>query len=412
MKKLLSIFLTLLLLLSFGAQNVQAQTNLVLWLPPFASGDDGALDKEFWTNALKPWAEEKNVNLTIEITPWGGYEEKYLTGFSSGKGPDVGYMYLEMYNDFIELGALAELSQYITDADKENYLYLDKGFVKGGQYAVPFVVGNARLMFFNMDILEKAGVTELPKTWDDFVATALKIKEANLPGVMPVAQEWADPAIGALNNIYYPYLWQAGGDLYNADGTKLALLDNDAAVRAAQFLYDLRHKHNVLPEESMALVGSELRNQFVAGNIAMASMAANSAALLDEAGIKWDFSPSLLDKTYGTWIAADSLIISDACQNKELAMDLVRFITSAPTMEKFHTELSKFPPITKDAKYLDNERFKELYSDATYMHTLPVADNSFKVMDTLYKNLQSMMLGDFTPEEAVQNTVEYFEHLK
>lgn len=68
------------------------KTDLLLWLPPFAAGDDGALDKEFWTETLAPWAAENNVDLTIEITPWGNYEEKYLTGFSSGEGPDVGYM--------------------------------------------------------------------------------------------------------------------------------------------------------------------------------------------------------------------------------------------------------------------------------------------------------------------------------
>lgn len=51
---------------------------------------------------------------------------------------------------------------------------------------------------------------------------------------MPFAGEWADPAIGALNNLYYPYLWQAGGDIYNEDGTKVALMDNDAAVKAAR----------------------------------------------------------------------------------------------------------------------------------------------------------------------------------
>ena len=163
------------------------KTDLLLWLPPFAAGDDGALDKEFWTETLAPWAAENNVDLTIEITPWGNYEEKYLTGFSSGEGPDVGYMYLEMFNDFIEMGALEPLDAYITDADRENYLYLDKGFIKGKQYTMPFIVGNARILYFNMDILEQAGVTELPATWQDLVDVAVKIKEAGLPGVMPFA---------------------------------------------------------------------------------------------------------------------------------------------------------------------------------------------------------------------------------
>ena len=62
-----------------------------------------------------------------------------------------------------------------------------------------------------------------------------QVKEANLEGVIPFAQEWADPAIGALNNLFYPYLWQAGGDIFNENG-EVALTENDAAVKAAQFL--------------------------------------------------------------------------------------------------------------------------------------------------------------------------------
>lgn len=385
------------------------KTDLLLWMPPFGTGD--SLDAEFWTTALTPWAEEKNVNLSIEITPWGNYEEKYLTGFSSGEGPDVGYMYLEMFNDFIEMGTLADVDSYFTQEEKENYIYYEKGFMKDGQYAIPFIVGNARIPYFNMDILEKAGVKELPTTWDELRETLLVIKNANLGDVIPFAQEWADPAIGALNNIYYPYLWQAGGDIYTEDG-KVALLNNSAAVEAAQFLYDLKFKDGVITEESLALKGTDLQAQFCEGRIAVASMDAKSGAILTEAGINWDFLPSFENKTKATWVASDALIVSSACENPELAADLVKYMTSAKVMSEFHSKIAGFPPITYDEEYNDNEAFREMYEkDTEFFHTLPVANGSFKVMDSLYKNLQLMMLGDLTPEEAIQKTVEYSESI-
>ena len=421
MKKLLSILLSIamvtLLLTGCGKTETTAssgaggsaptgeKTDMLLWLPPYATGGE-ALDQEWWTETLAPWAEENNVNLTIEITPWGNYEEKYLTAFSSGQGPDVGYMYLEMYNDFIDMGALEPLDAYFTEEEISNYLYYDLGNVKGAQYTLPFIVGNARILYFNMDILNEAGVTELPTTWQDLVDVCTQVKEANLEGVIPFAQEWADPAIGALNNLFYPYLWQAGGDIFNESG-EVALTENDAAVKAAQFLYDLRYTYEILPDESMSMTGNDIRDQFAAGNVAVASMSANVASIFDEAGINWDFVPSLEDETKATWIAADSLIMNAASENKELAASLMKHITSPAIMEKFHSELSAFPPISKGEKYLDNERFKDLYADDTYLHTLPVAPNSFKVMDSLYKNLQLMMLGDLTPEQAIQQTVDY-----
>ena len=381
------------------------KTDLLLWMPPYAT-DGEALDQQWWTETLAPWAQENNVNLTIEIIPWGNYEEKYLTAFSSGQGPDVGYMYNEMFNDFIDMGALEPLESYFSDEDTANYLYYDKGFIKGAQYALPFVVGNARVLFFNMDILNKAGVTELPTTWDDLANVCMAVKNANLDGVIPFAQEWNDSAIGALNNIYYPYLWQAGGDIFDSNG-KLALLNNDAAVKAAQFLYDARYTKGFLTEEGASLTANDVRDQFAAGKVAVALTGTNQAALYTKQGVNWDFVASLQDETKATWIASDSLILNSASQHKELAADLMKYITSTPIMEKFHSEVSAFPPINKDEKFLDDERFKPIYENSDTLHTLPVAPNSFKVMDSLYKNLQLMMLDELTPEEAIQQTVDY-----
>lgn len=413
LRRIASLTLTLMFLLGVlaasGASASAAKTDLLLWLPPFGTGD--SLDMEFWTKTLQPWADQNNVNLSIEITPWGNYEEKYLTGFSSGSGPDVGYMYLEMFNDFIDMGALEPLEGYFTPEETANYLYYNLGNVKGHQYTVPFVVGNARILYFNKDILAKAGVAELPKTWDDLVNMCLKVKDAKLDGVMPFAQEWADPAIGALNNIFYPYFWQAGGELYNEDGSRLTLGDGDAAVRAAQFLYDLKFKYQVLPEECMSMSGADVREAFCQGKVACASLSATNSKQLEEAKINYDFVPSLTDKRQAVWVAADSLIMNSACKNKDLAASLIKFITSPATMEAYHKEVSPFPPLNKDEPNVDNPRFAELYSDAAILHTLPVAPNSFKMMDTLYKNLQLMMLGQLTPEEAIRNTVEYAQSI-
>ena len=81
--------------------------------------------------------------------PWGNYEEQYLTGIISGEGPDVGYMYMEMITDFINMGAVDPLDDYLTDADKENFLYLSNGVINNQQYCLPIIVGNAVVMCYN-----------------------------------------------------------------------------------------------------------------------------------------------------------------------------------------------------------------------------------------------------------------------
>ena len=113
-----------------------------------------------------------------------------------------------------------------------------------------------------------------------------------------------------------------------------------------------------------------------------------------------------------TWIAADQLVLSNTCKNKELAFDLIRYITGAEVMTSFHADLASFPPISKSEPYQDNELFKEMYSDSEYLRTLPVAKGSLQVVDALYRNLQLMMLGDLSPEEAIQKTVDYANSIR
>lgn len=66
--------------------------SLDVWLPPLSANQD---DKEVWDKIMDGFEEENDVTVNVEIVPWGNYEEKYLTGITSGEGPDVGYMYME-----------------------------------------------------------------------------------------------------------------------------------------------------------------------------------------------------------------------------------------------------------------------------------------------------------------------------
>lgn len=379
-------------------------STLKVWMPPFGTQD--TLDKDFWEKTLKPFGEKNNANITLEIVPWGNYEEKYLTGITSGNGPDVGYMYMEMISDFIDMGALAPLGPYLTDADKNNYLYLDKGVIKGEQYCLPIVVGNPRILVCNMDILKKSGFTAPPKTWDEFIEMGKKIAKDS-PDKYPFLQEWADPAIGGLNSIFYPYLWQTGGDIFTTDGSAVRFND-EYGVKAAKFLYDLKFKHKILPDAATSMKGTDVKAAVLAGKVAMAVQGSTIAAELDKAGINWDYSTSLTDAKGGTFVAADSLVLISASKNKQLAAEAMKYMTSGPVMTSFHKDVSMFPPVGKDETYGDNPKLKRMYdNDSAYFHTLQPVKGSFKVYDNLYKNLQLMMLGQLTPEKALEDSATY-----
>jgi len=76
-------------------------------------------------------------------------------------------------------------------------------------------------------------------------------------------------------------------------------------------------------------------------------------------------------------------------------------------MTEYHKS-AQFAPIGKDEEYHDNPAFKSVYEeDGKSLHSLsPVKGNS-KISDTLYKNLQLMMMGEMQPEEVIKESVSY-----
>lgn len=378
--------------------------SLTIWVPPF--GTEDVSDQKFWEESLAPLSESSGAKISVEITPWDNYEQKYLTAIASKTGPDVGYMYMEMISDFIDMGALTPMDEYLTQADKDTYVYLDKGFIKGGQYMLPLSVGNVRVLFCNMDILNAAGITETPKTWDDLIKTCQAIKE-KCPDKDPILLPWGDGQ-SALNAVYYPPLLQAGGDFFDKDG-KLSITTPEA-LEAAQFLYDMKFKYDILPEKCTSMKASDTSEGFAAGTNAMVIMGNQNAAKYTTAGINWDYTASLMGKQRGTFSVADSLVLMSACENKELAMDAMRMMTSIPTMEKFHTDISQQAPINKGEKYLANPKFQSMFEeDKEILNVLPAVSGSAKVYDMLYKNLQLMIQGQLTPQQALDDTAKYAE---
>ena len=376
---------------------------LNLWMPTFASADGEITDEEFWTEKAKAFGEENDCEVSVEIVPWDSYEEKYLTGTTSDDGPDVGYMYMEMFYDYIDMGALVDVDEYFTDEEKENYIYYDLGNIQGGQYALPVVVGNPRILAANMDILKEAGIEKVPATWDELVSTCEAIKEKK-PDVAPLIQDWGNPHYGSLNEIYWPYFWSAGGEIVDEDGN--LTIDSDAGLEATEFLQKLR-EDGILPDSCTS--NDDTVEAFKNQSAAMVMIASSNLLKCD--GINWDFEPVLQGpKDAKTFVAADSLVMFEKCENKELAAKLMKYITSAEVMSDFHKRVSEQPPISKDEEYSGDERFANLFTEyADNFQSLPVFKGASSMYDTLFKNLQSMMLGEMSAKDVLKETTDYYD---
>lgn len=375
-----------------GCGTSASSEKLSLWMPPFASGSTS--DQAEWDKIVAGFEQKNDVDVEVSIIPWETFADKLLAGFSGGQGPDVVYMYNELIGDYLQQGALAPLD--LTGVDTSDYMYLDNGLIDGKQYSMPFMVGGARVLYYNKDLLAQAGVDEAPTTWDDFVDASEKLVDA---GITPLVQSWGDPAGGVLNDTFYEFLWQAGGDVLTEDGSAAAW-DSPEGLKAAQFLLELKEK-KILSDSALSTTTDQAIDQFASGNAAFFVQVDAEASTFDDAGINWGWIDSLQGERKGTFVATDSLVMSSGCSDQRLCQDLIVYLTSADQMKQFHS-WTDHGPINHSEE--SDSQFAALYQDSEILFSLPVAAGSPTGYNDLYTNLQQMLLGQKTPEQALKDS--------
>ena len=388
----------------------EGKEKLVVWSAPLTDHDADA-----WKPIFEKFEKENNCEIEFQIVPWDNYAEKYATAISAGEGPDIGYMYAEMFPQFIEMGAVEDLTPYLEKSGtSDNYLYLDDAKMMGGIYGLPIEAANPGVLYYNKDILEKLG-EKPPKTWDDFKRICEKAtKDTDGDGKIDqwgLAQGWGSKVFGSLNWNWYPYLWQAGGDIFN-DDLKSVKFNDKSGLEAAKFLKELQA---YVPEDSLSKDSNEMiESVFGPGKAAFTIMLSSAAtSVFDESfpDLNWGFVTGLEDKKAATFGAVDHLSLMSSAKNKELAYKLIQHMLSVESMTEFHKAIPR-APITKGEPYQGDERFKEMVeNDKNVYRPLVVGPHGVEIYEYLWKELQTMISGDKTPKQALDDAAKYSNDL-
>ncbi|MBL7157403.1 MAG: extracellular solute-binding protein [Candidatus Omnitrophica bacterium] len=212
-----------------GKSEVPKEKEIVMWLvgSEQQARSINRIGEEFY--------KKTGIKVRCEALSWGEAHFKYLTAIAGSITPDIGTMGLTWGTEFGNLGAMTDLKKEFTEdisVIKEatfpgiwnSVTYKDK------VYGIPFDL-TVHVMYYRTDLIEKP-----PKDWDELTALLIKLK-AEGKGML---FDW-----GSLNWIGYSmFLWQAGGDYYNADYTKCAL-DTEEAARGMAFFASLYNKFGV-----------------------------------------------------------------------------------------------------------------------------------------------------------------------
>ncbi|OMI36529.1 sugar ABC transporter substrate-binding protein [Streptomyces sparsogenes] len=154
---------------------------------------------------------------------------------------------------FADTGGLVPLKKAGVSLDGLSPGAVSMGSFKGTAYGIARSV-NTLALFYNTDLLEKAGVTP-PTTWDELKVAAKKLTRGKTFGMAFSATPDADGVYQFL-----PFFWSAGGNE--------AHLDNGKGVEAVQLWKDLVTERSA----SSAVVTwnqQDVNDQFIAGRAAM-----------------------------------------------------------------------------------------------------------------------------------------------
>ncbi len=210
-------------------------------------------DKSVYTKVLNACGAAEGVTIQREAVPGDTLIAKVLQQSSSRTLPDVLMLDNPDLQQIAATGALSPLGDYGLNAEGYVKGVVDASTYQGKLYGLQPVTNTIGL-FYNKDILAKAGVTP-PKTWDELKTAAKKLTSGKQYGIA-----FSAPANYEGTWQFLPFMWSNGGDEKDIATPQVA--------QALQLWVDLV-KDGSASKSVVNWTQADVNDQFKAGNAAL-----------------------------------------------------------------------------------------------------------------------------------------------
>ena len=285
------------------------------------------------------------VNLEILTGGWGDFDATVAGWITTGDGPDIVYLgseYAATYGDL-----LADISGFLTEEDTAAFLptAMDTVTWDGAPRGLPLLM-SPRPIFYRGDLAAEGADFAAPLTFADAL-TFVQNNSAVADGAM-TKMGFMDIGSGLFDaQEFIAYIWSAGGELYNEDGS--SAFDSAATAQALQYMYDRRRI--IMPTEDTAglppIEGAAIASgNVISGIFPMWAMPPVSDPLWENITIAP--YPAGPDGEPVVQVFIDWLSVPAYVENPELAVDFLKFITSQDNAIALST-VAGFTPVRTDA---------------------------------------------------------------
>jgi len=351
-----------------------------------------------------------NITIKFQNVSADNASQKLTTQVAGGNPPDVAFVDASATSDFASRDALVNLDNYVSRSKvvkSANYVDAFKSFVtyKNSMWGLP-IDGESTGLFYRKDLFAAAGITHPPTTWDEFKADAAKL---TIPSKKQYGYEVFAPEAAYY---WYPWLYQAGGDLLSKDGQKVVFTSPEAK-KAADFYVGLA-KYS--PPDYLNSNSYDGRVAFAHGQTAMYMAGSWFAGTMDsevpKIKGKWD-AAALPDGPAGckTTIAGDALVMFNATKNADAAWLWMEYLSQPKNVATWTYKSpggTELPPLTSLLDSPDLVKTKPVMKGFAELMKCGVASTVAnpkfpRIEVALNDELGKAFYGDQTASQALAN---------
>jgi multiple sugar transport system substrate-binding protein len=188
-------------------------------------------------------AADANVNLSTEVITWDQVFQEWSASLEGRAMPNVSEMACEHAVDFGHRGAARPNTELFNQYDDWYDTISYWGDFDGEFWGLPWFM-ELRTSHVNMDILDEAGVSGPPETWEEIVEVGQQVSENT------DASGWATPGaqdfVTGQNMVAFAH--QSDGGFYGFENEEFSVeIDGAASLFAHLWTVSLREKWDIAP---------------------------------------------------------------------------------------------------------------------------------------------------------------------
>lgn len=351
-----------------------------------------------WEDVIDSFeSENEGISVNLEVQSWENIESVVNTKIQGDDAPDIynGGAFAEYAAEGMlrtaEESASSETLDDFQDSFAENEMF------EGTQYGLP-LIASSRALFYNQELMDEAGVTEVPSTWDELHAAAGEISEqTEAAGYgMPLGSEEAQGE---------SLLWFAGNGGGFGDEENIEIVTEEN-IEAAEFMQTMI-EDGVTQSDPGATQRTPMLNNFIQGNIGFAYALPQTVLQIEDENPELDYGISEVatqDGSPATLGVADRLISFD---NEGTDPEAVQaFMDHFFQVDVYSTwvESEGFLPTTvSGAEQMEGDEtlstFLDLLPDAQFY---PTTNPAWNATDGAFKALMGQLDSEMSAEEVLE----------